>query len=247
MAELAGLTSPRMDWSSTDLPQAFKKFRATCELYFSGPLKEKSEPLETNPKVQSKLLEHDNSLTLDKAFDIARTAEATQAQLADIRAEHPVTAVNAMKQSSTHKKTKTQSHSTACGNCGTKHDMSARSLCPAYNCELAVINGPEKYETIAESLKDVLEEIDAVQDDGYVELDGKKINVEFFLGGDYKLLLQTMGLRAANSTYACLWCKVHKKDRGDMSKDDEYYEKDPLRRTLQDIIECGKRKRITAV
>ncbi|EDO39778.1 predicted protein [Nematostella vectensis] len=36
---------------------------------------------------------------------------------------------------------------------------------------------PEKYETIAESLKDVLEEIDAVQDDGYVELDGKKINV----------------------------------------------------------------------
>ncbi|EDO29153.1 predicted protein [Nematostella vectensis] len=106
---------------------------------------------------------------------------------------------------------------------------------------VAVINGPEKYETIAESLKDVLEEIDAVQDDSYVELDGKKINVEFFLGGDYKFLLQTMGLSAANSAYACLWCKVHKKDRGDMSKDDEYYEKDPLRRTLQDIIECGKR------
>ncbi|XP_048581436.1 uncharacterized protein LOC125561333 [Nematostella vectensis] len=108
---------------------------------------------------------------------------------------------------------------------------------------VAVINGPEKYETIAESLKDVLEEIDAVQDDSYVELDGKKINVEFFLGGDYKFLLQTMGLSAANSAYACLWCKVHKKDRGDMSKDDEYYEKDPLRRTLQDIIECGKRKK----
>ncbi|XP_048586624.1 uncharacterized protein LOC116618012 [Nematostella vectensis] len=106
--------------------------------------------------------------------------------------------------------------------------------------KVAVINGPEKYETIAESLKDVLEEIDAVQ-----ELDGKKINVEFILGGDYKFLLQTMGLSSANSAYACLWCKVHKKDRGDMSKDDE---KDPLRRTLQDIIECGKRKeRITAV
>ncbi|XP_048586462.1 uncharacterized protein LOC5510708 isoform X2 [Nematostella vectensis] len=120
-------------------------------------------------------------------------------------------------------------------------------LIPSYNYILgthtvAVINGPEKHDTIAESLKDVLEEIDAVQDHGYVELDGKKINVEFSLGGDYKFLLQTMGLSAANSEYACLWCKVHKKDRGDVSKDDEYYEKDPLRRTLQDIIECEKRK-----
>ena len=32
-----------MDWYSSNLPQAFKKFRATCELYFSGPLKEKNE------------------------------------------------------------------------------------------------------------------------------------------------------------------------------------------------------------
>ncbi|EDO39104.1 predicted protein [Nematostella vectensis] len=51
-------------------------------------------------------------------------------------------------------------------------------LIPSYNYILgthtvAVINGPEKHDTIAESLKDVLEEIDAVQDHGYVELDGK--------------------------------------------------------------------------
>ena len=43
MAELSGLPSPKMDWYSSDLPQAFKKFRATCELHFSGPLKEKNE------------------------------------------------------------------------------------------------------------------------------------------------------------------------------------------------------------
>ena len=43
MAELAGLPSPRMDWHSSDPPQTFRKFRATCELYFSGPLKDKSE------------------------------------------------------------------------------------------------------------------------------------------------------------------------------------------------------------
>ena len=43
MAELAGLPIPTMDWHSPDAPQAFKKFKARCELYFSGPLKEKSE------------------------------------------------------------------------------------------------------------------------------------------------------------------------------------------------------------
>ena len=43
MAELAGLPIPTMDWHSPDAPQAFKKFKARCELYFSGSLKDKSE------------------------------------------------------------------------------------------------------------------------------------------------------------------------------------------------------------
>lgn len=43
MAELAGLPIPTMDWHSLDAPQAFNKFKARCELYFFGPLKEKSE------------------------------------------------------------------------------------------------------------------------------------------------------------------------------------------------------------
>ena len=43
MAELAGLPIPTMGLYSPDAPQAFKKFKARCELYFSGPLKEKSE------------------------------------------------------------------------------------------------------------------------------------------------------------------------------------------------------------
>jgi len=43
MAEHAGLPSPRMDWHSSYVPQALRKFKATCELYFSGPLTAKSE------------------------------------------------------------------------------------------------------------------------------------------------------------------------------------------------------------
>ena len=43
MAELTGLPIPTINWHSPDAPQVSKKFRARCKLYFSGPLKEKSE------------------------------------------------------------------------------------------------------------------------------------------------------------------------------------------------------------
>ena len=43
MTELAGLPIPSMDWLSPVAPQMFKKFKARCELYLSGLLKEKSE------------------------------------------------------------------------------------------------------------------------------------------------------------------------------------------------------------
>ena len=39
----------------------------------------------SDPRVQSKLLEYDVTLTLNKTIDIARTAEATTSQLADIK------------------------------------------------------------------------------------------------------------------------------------------------------------------
>ena len=50
-----------------------------------------------NPRVQSKLLEHDDTLTLDKTVNIARTQEATSSQLQDIRGSQTTT-VNALRQ-----------------------------------------------------------------------------------------------------------------------------------------------------
>jgi len=232
MAELAGLPTPRMDWSSSDAPQALKKFKNLCELYFSGPLKDKSEeeqviylliwsgeegielvstwtltadekkklstywkkfedymyvapksnfrlsryklctlkqePRETvdsflkkvrllvneceytnpdehiidalifgsnNPRVQSKLLEHDATLTLDKAINTARTQEATSNQLQDIRGSQDTT-INALRHGGNMWELPAQdpqsSKETRCGNCGNFHDFSSQSLCPAY-------------------------------------------------------------------------------------------------------------------
>ena len=42
MAEMTGITPPSMNWSSSDLPTAFKEFKQYCELIFTGPLAAKT-------------------------------------------------------------------------------------------------------------------------------------------------------------------------------------------------------------
>ena len=41
--DLSGIQAPRMDWNSSNLPEAFDKFERHVKLMFSGPLKNKSE------------------------------------------------------------------------------------------------------------------------------------------------------------------------------------------------------------
>ncbi|KAL9971764.1 hypothetical protein ACROYT_G017970 [Oculina patagonica] len=88
-----------------------------------------------NPRVQSKLLEHDATLTLDKAIDTARTQEATSNQLQDKRGSQDTT-VNALRHIGNTWERPAQdppkSQETRCGHCGNFHDMSAQSLCPAH-------------------------------------------------------------------------------------------------------------------
>ena len=87
-----------------------------------------------NPRVQSKLLEYDASLTLNKAVSIARTQEATSNQLQDIRGSQ-ITTVDALQhgRNTQHMNTPPAqgTQGERCGNCGTFHDPPRRS-CPAY-------------------------------------------------------------------------------------------------------------------
>ena len=41
--DLSGIPPPKMDWESTNLPEAWKKFQQHVDLIFSGPLSEKDE------------------------------------------------------------------------------------------------------------------------------------------------------------------------------------------------------------
>lgn len=55
------------------------------------------------------------------------------------------------------------------------------------NRTIVVVNGSEDYTTIAESFRDVFQEINEVQEDGFVKVGETQTPVEVFLGGDYKV------------------------------------------------------------
>ncbi|KAJ7327833.1 hypothetical protein OS493_026112 [Desmophyllum pertusum] len=104
-----------------------------------------------------------------------------------------------------------------------------------HNRTVAIINGPEKYETLKTSLSPFFHEVNQLISKGTLSIDGEEVELEFFLGGDMKFLLMILGLSSATADYACLWCKIHKDNRWDTSKHMGYYNEEPIRRTLEEI------------
>ena len=91
------------------------------------------------------------------------------------------------------------------------------------NRTLRIVNGPEKYDTLKTSLGNVISDINCIIKNSKIEVDVKEVKIEMFLGGDYKFLLMTVGLKGATSDYACVWCKIHKIQRWDMTKDLDFH------------------------
>ena len=111
------------------------------------------------------------------------------------------------------------------------------------NRTVAIVNGPENYETLKGSLFNLFREINELIRTGTILIDREHVKLECFLGGDMKFLLMILGVASATSNHACLWCKVHNDYRWDRSKADmTFYNLDPNRRTLADIKQCSRSK-----
>ena len=53
------------------------------------------------------------------------------------------------------------------------------------NHTIAIVNGYERRQTWEESFRDVFLEANKIIDDGFIEIDGKKVGVDIYLGGDH--------------------------------------------------------------
>ena len=53
---------------------------------------------------------------------------------------------------------------------------------------IAVVNGPESRETLERSFKEIFDEVNAIIKTGYITVNSKQVDIEMFLGGDYKVI-----------------------------------------------------------
>ncbi len=109
------------------------------------------------------------------------------------------------------------------------------------NRTIGVVNGKEDYSPIKEAFTDIIDELNQLIADGKLNVEGNDINIEFFLGGDYKFILMMLGLKGAISNYACAWCKIHKDERWKMDQHYSYYNEPTLSRSLEEIMAMSKK------
>ena len=82
------------------------------------------------------------------------------------------------------------------------------------NHTLVILKATESYNKLKTGLSDLTEEMEEMQQ---IEYQGKTIEIEYFLAGDWKFLALVTGIRAANSNYPCIWCKCSKEMKYDMT------------------------------
>ena len=111
------------------------------------------------------------------------------------------------------------------------------------NHTLAVVKASEKYEVLKEACGNIFSKINNLNTVKRFKVGEKMINLELFFGGDYKFLLTVLGLQNATSNHSCIWCKIHRESRWDMSYNLSHYNETPLKRTLNEIMTmAGKGK-----
>ena len=85
------------------------------------------------------------------------------------------------------------------------------------------------------SFKNVFVSINSLFSSKSVEVNGKEIQVNVRMGGDYKFLLMVLEMAGATSNYAFIYCKIHTDDRRDMSKAHDFYCQENLARTIEEM------------
>ena len=57
------------------------------------------------------------------------------------------------------------------------------------NHAVAIIKTSEDYDILEHSLSNISRDVNEMIEKGYIDVDGNRVQVEFFLGGDYKVNL----------------------------------------------------------
>ncbi len=103
---------------------------------------------------------------------------------------------------------------------------------------LGILQGSEDYELMKRNCLPILNEVNDVLKDG-ITFEGTHYTPHIFLGGDLKFLLTVLGMNVScgSANYSCPFCKVHKDNRGDVTKSWDFYHGSDLRRDYTNFCE----------
>ena len=74
----------------------------------------------------------------------------------------------------------------------------------------------ENHAELKNSLKELIEELKRIKN---INIENVSYKIVFRLGGDLKALALLLGLNAANSSHACIWCHCNLKERVNLDKE----------------------------
>ncbi|VDI74504.1 Hypothetical predicted protein [Mytilus galloprovincialis] len=99
---------------------------------------------------------------------------------------------------------------------------------------LAIVKTSESYENLSSSLHPVFSEINELYHSGSIQINENIYKIQLFFGGDMKFLQICLGIGSSTGEYACVWCKVSKFDRGDISKPWDFYLAPDMKRSISE-------------
>ncbi|KAL5020500.1 hypothetical protein ScPMuIL_003392 [Solemya velum] len=100
---------------------------------------------------------------------------------------------------------------------------------------IGIVACSESYESMKVACSPILSEVNTLNAEGKVNVDGVDVQLEMFVGGDMKFIHILLGLSGAISNHGCPWCLVTKEQRSDTSKQWDYYHAAGQCRTISQL------------
>ena len=104
---------------------------------------------------------------------------------------------------------------------------------------LAVVKCDENYENLRDSCKPLFDQLSEISEKKQITVDEQNFEIDLFVGGDMKFLQILLGLGGSTGDFACPWCKIHKQDRHDVTKEWNCYHSAEFFRSTQEISELA--------
>lgn len=88
---------------------------------------------------------------------------------------------------------------------------------PSYHYSLVLYTGQEDYECLKNALNPLIQELNHLKENGFLDNFDKHWKVSLYISSDWKFLAMVLGFNAANSDYFCPWCLCKKSEQGNLN------------------------------